>query len=122
MGDRPGAAARVRERARRLPAPARGLLAVLLLAMAAGQLSDVAGFARVLDGYRLLPHWWLSPAAWSLAAAAAIKTLFSYFVGMYRGHLYERHPRTRGDKAVVEAQPETEDRLRPRLEARSHPQ
>lgn len=75
MGDRPGAAARARVRARRLPAPARGLLAVLLLAMAAGQLSDVAGFARVLDGYRLLPHWLLSPAAWGLAGAEAMAGL-----------------------------------------------
>jgi hypothetical protein len=75
MGDRPGAAARARVRARRLPAPARGLLAVLLLAMAAGQLSDVAGFARLLDGYRLLPHWLLSPAAWALAGTEAIAGL-----------------------------------------------
>jgi hypothetical protein len=59
-------------RARRLPTPARGLLAVLLLAMAAGQLSDVAGFARLLGGYRLLPHWLLSPAAWGLAGTEAM--------------------------------------------------
>lgn len=72
MGDRTGTAFRARVRVRRLPAPARGLLAVLLLAMAAGQLSDVAGFARVLDGYRVLPHGSLSPAAWGLAATEAM--------------------------------------------------
>lgn len=45
------------------------LLALLLLAMAAGQLSDLGGFARVLDGYRLIPDGWLTPAAWLLAGA-----------------------------------------------------
>lgn len=41
---------------RRLQVPwARWILAGLLVAMAAGQLSDFAGFARLLAGYRLIP-------------------------------------------------------------------
>jgi hypothetical protein len=51
------------------PPLARTILAVLLLAMAAGQLSDVGGFARILGTYRLLPTALLVPTAWVLAGA-----------------------------------------------------
>lgn len=52
----------------RLP-PARSLLGALLVAMAAGQLSDVGGFARILDGYRMFPGRMPTVAAWAFIAA-----------------------------------------------------
>jgi hypothetical protein len=54
------------------PPLARTVLAVLLLAMAAGQLSDVGGFAHILGTYRLLPTALLVPAAWVLAGAEVV--------------------------------------------------
>ncbi|MGH9000353.1 MAG: MauE/DoxX family redox-associated membrane protein [Acidimicrobiia bacterium] len=53
----------------------RLVLAVLLLVMAAGQLSDMGGFADVLDGYRLVPEPLLTPLAWSLAASEVMAGL-----------------------------------------------
>lgn len=52
----------------RLP-PARSLLGGLLVAMAAGQLSDVGGFARILDTYQLLPRGGCTAAAWAFVTA-----------------------------------------------------
>jgi hypothetical protein len=52
--------------------PARSLLAVLLVAMAAGQLSDVAGFARILATYRVLPGDVTTLAAWIVIATEAL--------------------------------------------------
>lgn len=72
MGDGTNTVPRAPVAAHRLPSPARALLAVLLLAMAAGQLSDVVGFAGVLAGYRALPDPLLVPAAWVLASAEAM--------------------------------------------------
>lgn len=69
-GSRPEVRARA-GRTHRLPGPARTVLAVLLLAMAAGQLSDLSGFARILDGYRFIPQGWLTPIAWLLAGVEA---------------------------------------------------
>ena len=47
----------------------------------------------------------LSPHIGDLIVRLLSKPLFSYLVGMYRGRVYEHHPRRRGDEAVVEAQP-----------------
>lgn len=47
----------------------------------------------------------LSPHIGDLIVRLLPKPLFSYLVGMYRGRVYEHHPRGRGDEAVVEAQP-----------------
>lgn len=58
-------------RRRSLP-PARTALAVLLLAMATGQLSDVGGFARILGTYQVLPHGLLTPAAWMAAGTETL--------------------------------------------------
>jgi len=51
--------------------PARTLLALLLLAMAAGQLSDVGGFAAILDTYRVFPGDGPTLAAWILIGSEA---------------------------------------------------
>lgn len=51
--------------------PARTLLALLLLAMAAGQFSDVGGFARILDTYRVLPGDAPTLAAWAFIGGEA---------------------------------------------------
>jgi hypothetical protein len=58
--------------------PARTVLALLLLAMAAGQLSDVGGFARILDTYRVLPGDAPTLVAWifiGTEAAAGVALL-----------------------------------------------
>ena len=47
----------------------------------------------------------LSPHIGDLIVRLLPNPLFSYLVGMYRGRVYEHHPRGRGDEAVVEAQP-----------------
>jgi hypothetical protein len=52
---------------RRWPS-ARTLLAVLLLAMAAGQASDPGGFSRILDAYRVFPGPLATVAAFALVA------------------------------------------------------
>ncbi|MGH9041455.1 MAG: MauE/DoxX family redox-associated membrane protein, partial [Acidimicrobiia bacterium] len=49
--------------------PARILLAVVLVAMAAGQVSNVGGFARILDTYRLFPEDVPTVGAWAFLAA-----------------------------------------------------
>lgn len=49
----------------------RDLLAGLLLAMAAGQVSDAGGFARILDAYRALPGTAPTIVAWALILAEA---------------------------------------------------
>jgi hypothetical protein len=51
--------------------PARTLLALLLLAMAAGQLSDVGGFAGILGTYRVFPGDAPTLAAWILIVTEA---------------------------------------------------
>lgn len=56
-------------RSRSIPAVSLGLL---LLAMAGGQLSDMGGFADVLDAYRLVPEALLVPVAWLVAASEAL--------------------------------------------------
>ena len=58
--------------ARRVRPSARTVLAVLLLAMAAGQLSDVGGFARILATYRVFPSGLLTPVAWMVAGVEAM--------------------------------------------------
>lgn len=67
MVDLAAATAGVRRRS-----PARIVLAVLLVAMAAGQLSDVGGFARILGTYRVLPGDVPILAAWAFIAAEAL--------------------------------------------------
>ena len=52
--------------------PARILLAVLLVAMAAGQLSDVDGFVRILGTYQVLPGDLPTFAAWILIVTEAV--------------------------------------------------
>lgn len=64
--------ARRRTKAPRRRPLARTALALLLLAMAAGQLSDVDGFAGILGNYRVLPDGLLVPVAWALAGAEAM--------------------------------------------------
>jgi hypothetical protein len=48
---------------------ARRILAVVLLAMGAGKLSDVAGYARALASFRVIPVAALGAVAWSWLAA-----------------------------------------------------
>lgn len=67
MVDLAAATASVRRRS-----PARILLAVLLVAMAVGQLSDVGAFARILGTYRVLPGDLTTLAAWVLIATEAL--------------------------------------------------
>ena len=67
MADLATPAATIRRRS-----PARIILAVLLVAMAAGQLSDVGGFARILGTYRALPGDLPTLAAWVLIGAEAL--------------------------------------------------
>lgn len=50
---------------------ARAALAVLLVEMAAGQVSDVSGFARILGTYQVLPGRLLVPSALALSVAEA---------------------------------------------------
>jgi hypothetical protein len=66
MIDRAATTARVRGWS-----PARTLLALLLVAMAAGQVSDVGGFARILDSYQLFPGSVPTLAAWMFIATEA---------------------------------------------------
>ena len=56
----------------RRQSPARILLAVLLMAMAAGQLSDVGAFTRILGTYRVLPGDVPTFAAWTFIATEAL--------------------------------------------------
>lgn len=71
MPDRSGAPLLAPSRSRPGRSVARTVLGVLLIAMAAGQLSDMDGFAGVLAGYQVMPSSLLAPAAWLLAGTEA---------------------------------------------------
>lgn len=70
------AAPQGQRRARSIPAIILGLV---LVAMAAGQLSDMDGFADLLVAYRLVPEPLLAPLAWAVVGSEALAGLALLF-------------------------------------------